>query len=331
MRLKYVIEAQQFEVDWLLNDLFPLADKMERIVKKKHGWYWLRYFFDRRALAGKEMISLYYEPSTRTRISHEEAMIKLGGKVASATEHAKVFSSAAKGETIEDTIRVLNSYYPDVIVLRSDEEGMAKRAAAVSLVSIINAGDGTGQHPTQALLDLYTIQKEIKRIAGISIAMVGDLARGRTVRSLSYLLGKFPDVKIYFVSPEVAQMRDDIKDYLKRHGVWFTEEHDLRIIAPKVDVIYQTRTQKERGKLLMKYEKDPGFYIVNQEVLDLMKEDAIVMHPLPHTEEIAPEVDFDPRAVYFRQAENGLYIRMALLRLILQPKRNWRFWRRAKG
>jgi len=317
MKLKHIIEAQQFEVDWLLNELFPLADKMERIVKKKHGWYWLRYFFDRRALAGKEMISLYYEPSTRTRISHEEAMIKLGGKVVSATEHAKVFSSAAKGETIEDTIRVLNNYYPDVIVLRSDKEGMAKRAAAVSLVSIINAGDGTGQHPTQALLDLYTIQKEIGRIAGISIAMVGDLARGRTVRSLSYLLGKFPDVKIYFVSPEVARMRDDIKDYLKRQRIWFTEERDLRVVAPKVDVIYQTRTQKERGELLLKYEKNPGFYIINQDVLDSMKRDAIIMHPLPRVDEIAPEVDKDPRAAYFRQAENGLYVRMALLKMIL--------------
>jgi len=174
----------------------------------------------------------------------------------------------------------------------------------------------------------FFTNKEIGRIAGIAIAMCGDLNRGRTVRSLSYLLGKFPEVKIYFVSPEVARMRDDIKDYLKKHKVWFTEEYnDLRTVAPKVDVIYQTRTQKERGELLIKYEKNPGFYVVNQEVLDRMKKDAIVMHPLPHTEEIAPEVDSDPRAAYFRQAENGLYIRMALLRSILKPKRNWRVWR----
>lgn len=325
MRLTHVIESQQFEINWLIEELFPLADKMEKVVKKKHGWYWFKYFFDRRALAGKEMISLYYEPSTRTRVSHEIAMVKQGGNIASATEHAKIFSSIAKGESIEDSVRVFNGYYPDVIVIRTDEEGMAKRAAAVSAVPIINAGDGVGQHPTQALLDLYTIYKEFGRVTGISIAMCGDLNRGRTVRSLSYLLGKFPDVKIYFVSPEVARMRDDIKNYLKRHNIWFTEERDLRTIASKVDVIYQTRTQKEReerGELLTEHEKNLGFYIVNQEILDRMKKDAIIMHPLPRNEEIAPEVDSDHRAAYFRQAENGLYIRMALLRLILKPKRN---------
>lgn len=317
MKLKHVIESQQFEVGWLLAELFPLADEMEKVVKKRHNWYWFRYFFARRTLGGKEMASLFYEPSTRTRASFEIAMRKLGGKVVFSTENAREFSSAAKGETLEDTIRVVCSYQPQVIVLRYHEEGGAERAAGVSTVPIINGGDGPGQHPTQALLDLYTIQKEIGRIAGISIAMVGDLARGRTVRSLSYLLGKFPDVKIYFVSPEVARMRDDIKDYLGRHGVWFTEERDLRTVAPKVNVIYQTRTQKERGELFLKYEKNPGFYVVNEKILDLMKKDAIIMHPLPRTEELAPEVDLDPRAAYFRQAENGLYVRMALLKILL--------------
>jgi len=321
MKLKHIIEAQQFNRKWSEEELFPLADEMEKIAKKGGS----------DILSGKRMASLFYEPSTRTRASFEMAMDMLGGRVVFSTENARQFSSAAKGETLEDTIRILNGYRPDVIVLRYDEEGGAKRAAEVSRVPIVNAGDGGGQHPTQALLDIYTIKKELGRIDGISIAMVGDLARGRTVRSLSYLLGKFPDVKIYFVSPEVARMRDDIKDYLKKHNVWFTEENDLRTIAQKVDVIYQTRTQKERGELLIKYEKNPGFYIVNQEVLDRMKKDAIIMHPLPHTEEIAPEVDLDPRAAYFRQAENGLYIRMALLRLMLKPKRNWRFWRKTKG
>lgn len=306
-RLKHVIEAQQFSRRWLEEKLFPLADEMEKIVRKGGS----------NILAGKRMITFFYEPSTRTRASFEMAMDFLGGKVVFSTENARQFSSVAKGETIEDTIRVLSAYRPDVIVLRTDEEGMAKRAAKYSTVPIINAGDGTGQHPTQALLDLYTIQKEIGRIAGISIAMVGDLARGRTVRSLSYLLGKFTDIKIYFVSPEVVRMRDDIKDYLKRNGVWFTEERDLRIVAPKVDVIYQTRTQKERGELPLEYQKEPGFYIVNQEVLDLMKKDAIIMHPLPRVDEIAREVDKDPRAAYFRQAENGLYVRIALLKMLL--------------
>ena len=308
-KLHHIIEAQQFDRPWLEEELFPLAKEMEKVAKGGGS----------NVLFRKRMITLFYEPSTRTRASFEIAMNTLGGKVVFSTENARQFSSAAKGETLEDTIKVLNSYHPDVIVLRYDEEGGAKRAAEVSSVPIINAGDGTGQHPTQALLDLYTIQKEIGQIAGVSIAMVGDLARGRTVRSLSYLLGKFPDVKIYYVSPEVARIRDDIKDYLKKHGVWFTEGYDLREVAPKVNVIYQTRTQKERGLQLEKY-GPKAFCIINQEVLDLMKKDAILMHPLPHTEEIAPEVDSDPRAAYFRQAENGLYIRMALLKKLLKQK-----------
>jgi aspartate carbamoyltransferase catalytic subunit len=312
MKLHHIIEAQQFEQEWLEKELFPLADEMEKVAKRGGS-------ID---LSGKRMVTFFYEPSTRTRASFEIAMDLLGGKTVFSTENARQFSSVAKGETIEDTVKVLSGYRPDVIVLRTDEEGMVLRAAAVSSVPIINAGDGIGQHPTQALLDLYTIHKEIGKITGISIAMCGDLNRGRTVRSLSYLLGKFPDIKIYFVSPEAARMRDDIKDYLKRHNVWFAEEPDLRIVAPKVDVIYQTRTQKERGELLTKYEKNPGFYIVNQEVLNKMKKGAIIMHPLPHIEEITPEVDSDPRATYFRQAENGLYVRMALLKLLLKPKRN---------
>jgi len=306
-KLHHIIESQQFDRDFLEKELFPLAKKMEKVAKEGGS----------KALSGKRMITLFYEPSTRTRASFEMAMDLLGGKVVFSTENARQFSSAAKGETLEDTIRILNGYRPDVIVLRYDEEGGAKRAAEVSKVPIINGGDGTGQHPTQALLDLYTIQKEIGEIAGISVAMVGDLARGRTVRSLSYLLTKFPGVKIYFISPKAAKMRDDIKDYLKRKGVWFTEGNDLREVAPKVEVIYQTRTQKERTPLLADPEKEDGFCIINQEVLDLMKKDAIIMHPLPHVEEIAPEVDLDPRAAYFRQAENGLYTRMALLKMIL--------------
>jgi len=311
-KIHHIIEAQQFDRPWLEEELFPLAKEMEKVVKEGGS----------NILSGKRMITLFYEPSTRTRVSFEMAMDMMGGKVVFSTENARQFSSAAKGETLEDTIKVLNSYHPDVIILRYDEEDGTKRAAEVSSVPIINAGDGSGQHPTQALLDLFTIQKELGRIDGISIAMVGDLARGRTVRSLSYLLAKFPNVKIYYVSPEVAQMRDDIKDYLKRHRVWFEEGNDLREVAPQVDIIYQTRTQKERGTLLDETRSSPdekigSFCLVNQEVLDLMKKEAIVMHPLPRVNEIALEVDKDPRAAYFRQAENGLYIRMALLKMIL--------------
>lgn len=311
MKLHHVVEAQQFDRDFLEKEFFPLAKEMEKVVKEGGS----------NVLSGKRMITLFYEPSTRTRVSFEMAMDMLGGKVVFSTENARQFSSAAKGETLEDTIRIFNGYRPDVIVLRYDEEGGAKRATEVSQTPIINAGDGTGQHPTQALLDLYTVQKEIGKIAGTSIAMVGDLVRGRTVRSLSYLYAKFPEVKIYFVSPEAAKMRDDIKNYLKKHQVWFEERNDLREVAPKVEVIYQTRTQKERGTLLDETslppdEKVGSFCRVNKEVLDLMKKKAIVMHPLPRVDEIALEVDKDPRAAYFRQAENGLYVRMALLKMI---------------
>ncbi len=309
-KFTHIIESQQFERNWLEKEFFPLAKEMEKIVKEGSS----------NLLSGKRMITLFYEPSTRTRVSFEMAMDRLGGKVVFSTENARQFSSAAKGETLEDTIRILNGYRPDVIVLRYDKEGGAKKAAEVSQTPIINAGDGTGQHPTQALLDLYTIQKEIGRIAGTTIAMVGDLARGRTVRSLAYLYAKFPKVKIYFISPEVAKMKNDIKNYLKKHSVFWEEGNDLGKIASKVDIIYQTRTQKERGELPSQSssnEKVKSFCVINREVLNLMKKDAIIMHPLPRTDEILPEVDSDPRAVYFRQAENGLYTRMALLKIIL--------------
>jgi len=305
-KLKHVLESQQFSKDWLEKEFFPLVEEIKKMSRKE-----LKIILD-----GKELISFFYEPSTRTRLSFEVAMKRLGGEVIFSTDHAKEFSSVAKGETIEDTIRILCGYEPDAIVLRTDEEGMAQRAAAFSSVPIINAGDGTGQHPTQALLDIYTINNELGGTAGTAIAIVGDLARGRTARSLVYLLAKYPGVKIYLVSPEVAKMRDDIKKHLNEHKVWFREVCDLREVASLVDVIYNTRVQKERGAQIIKY-GPPSFCTVNQEVLNLMKKEAIVMHPLPRIDEITPEVDRDPRAAYFRQAKNGLYVRMALLKMIL--------------
>jgi aspartate carbamoyltransferase catalytic subunit len=258
------------------------------------------------------MASLFYEESTRTRFSFESAMLRLGGSVIS-TENARQFSSVSKGETLEDTIRIINGY-ADVIVLRHYESGAAERAAGISRVPIVNAGDGTGQHPTQAFLDLYTIEKELGHIDDITIAVVGDLANGRTVRSLCYLLAKYRSVRILMVAPPVVRMGDDIKEYLVRHDVRFREEDDLRAIAPQVDVLYQTRIQKERfGDRTEDYQKARGVYIVDRPLLASMKPDSIVMHPLPRVDEIAPEVDADPRAAYFRQAQNGLYIRMALL------------------
>src|SRR3989344_3618408 len=241
--MKHIIESQQFDKKFI-NKIFSIADRLE---KKSYN-----------SLKGKIMASLFYEPSTRTRFSFESAMLKLGGSVIT-TENADKFSSAAKGETLEDSIRVVNNY-ADVIVLRHYENGASERAARVSRIPIINAGDGTGQHPTQALLDLYTIKKEMKKIDGTSIAMVGDLKHGRTIRSLSYLLGKYKNIKIYFVSLKDLRVKDDIKSYLKKHRIYYKEIEDLRSVIGKIDVLYQTRIQKERFKNARENKKLKGFY-----------------------------------------------------------------------
>jgi aspartate carbamoyltransferase catalytic subunit len=306
MDLHHVIEAQQFDVPTLLR-LIETTQEMEQVVSRGGT----------SQFHGRIMATLFYEPSTRTRFSFETAMQRLGGSVIS-TENAAEFSSVAKGETLEDTVRILNGY-ADVLVLRHHEVGSAKRAASVSRIPVINAGDGAGQHPTQALLDLYTIHKEIGAIDGLRIAMVGDLAQGRTVRSLAYLLSKFQNIRIYFVAPPLLKMKEDILDHLREKQVWYTEETDLNKVLPEVNVVYQTRIQKERfGDRLADYEQCRGVYVLNSESLRLMKADAIVMHPLPRLDEIAMEVDSDPRAAYFRQAQNGLYVRMALLSMVLR-------------
>lgn len=309
MKLHHIVEAQQFDRA-ILTVLFERSRQMEAVVRQGG-------VTDFRS---RIMATLFYEPSTRTRFSFEAAMHRLGGRVIT-TENAREFSSVSKGETLEDTIRILNGY-ADIIVIRHFEVGAAQRAAAVSRVPVINAGDGVGQHPTQALLDLYTIQNEIGSIDGLRIAMVGDLAQGRTVRSLSYLLGKFKDVKIYFVAPELLRMKDDILSYLRDHQVAFEEENRLESVLPHVNVVYQTRVQKERfGDRIGDYEKCRGLYVINAATLALMRRDAIVMHPLPRVDEIAMEVDSDPRAAYFRQAQNGLVVRMALLKTVLDSSK----------
>jgi aspartate carbamoyltransferase catalytic subunit len=302
-RLQHVIESQQFSRP-LLEELLDRADDIKGEPHKFSG-----------RLNGRVMAALFYEPSTRTRLSFEAAMLRLGGDTM-GTDNAREFSSASKGETLEDTIRIVSGY-ADVIVLRHNEEGAARRAAAVSTVPVINAGDGPGQHPTQALLDLYTIRDELGHIDGIRIAMVGDLANGRTVRSLTYLLSKFRDIRICFVAPPQVAMRDDIKDHLDEHHVPWVETKDLDALLPQVDVIYQTRIQKERFSDEASYLALKGVYRIDAGTLSRMRKEAIVMHPLPRVDEIAPEVDADPRAAYFRQARNGLYIRMALLDKLL--------------
>ncbi|KAF2290523.1 hypothetical protein GH714_014249 [Hevea brasiliensis] len=301
-QLDDVIEAQQFDRE-ILSAIFEVAREMEKIEKNSPG---------SQILKGYLMATLFYEPSTRTRLSFESAMKRLGGEVLT-TENAREFSSAAKGETLEDTIRTVEGY-SDIIVMRHFESGAARRAAVTASIPIINAGDGPGQHPTQALLDVYTIDREIGKLDSIRVALVGDLANGRTVRSLAYLLAKYQDVTIYFVSPDV----DDIKDYLTSKGVKWEESADLMEVASKCDVVYQTRIQRERfGERIDLYEEARGKYIVDREVLNVMQKHAVVMHPLPRLDEITVDVDADPRAAYFRQAKNGLYIRMTLLKLLL--------------
>jgi aspartate carbamoyltransferase catalytic subunit len=306
--LRHVVESQQFDRP-LLEHVFSLAAAMREVASSGGN----------DMLAGRIMATLFYEPSTRTRLSFEAAMMRLGGQVIT-TENAREFSSALKGETLEDTVRIVGSY-ADVLVIRHDESGAAGRAAAFSPVPIINAGDGPGQHPTQALLDLFTIQAELGHIDGIRVAMVGDLANGRTVRSLSYLLALYHDIQLTFVAPPAVGMREDIKDHLASRGVRFREEADLRAVLPSCDVVYQTRIQKERfADRPDEYEAARGVYVIDQEAMDLLPRASIVMHPLPRVDEIRPEVDADPRAAYFRQAANGVFVRMALLKLLLAPE-----------
>jgi aspartate carbamoyltransferase catalytic subunit len=301
-KLHYLVESQQLNRE-IIFELFNRADELRRHPSD--------------SLRGKILATLFYEPSTRTRLSFESAMLRLGGGVVS-TENAKEFSSAIKGESIEDTIRIVSGY-ADAIVIRHFEDGAAKRASAVTQKPVINAGDGKGQHPTQALLDLYTIYHEIGRIENITIAMVGDLANGRTIHSLSYLLGKFNGIKIVFVSPENLRVSDGIKDYLKRHHIKFEEETDLSKVLGVADIIYMTRIQKERMST-EDYEKAKGKYVINTHNLGQVRPQSRILHPLPHVEEISIPIEIetsDKRIAYFRQAENGLYIRMALLEYLL--------------
>jgi aspartate carbamoyltransferase catalytic subunit len=302
-KLPYLVESQQLDRD-LLFSLFKRADEL----RVRHE----------EPLSGKILATLFYEPSTRTRLSFEAAMLRLGGQVLS-TENAKEFSSAIKGESLEDTIRIVSAY-SDCIVMRHYEDNAAEKAISVATKPFINAGSGKGQHPTQAMLDLYTIYRELGKVEGLTVAMVGDLANGRTVRSLAYLLSKFSNNKIIFVSPENLKIKEDIKEHLRENKVNYSEENDLSKVLPIADIIYMTRIQKER-MTLEDYEKAKGKYVISSHNLGQVKSSARIMHPLPHIEEIDLPIDVeqkDKRVAYFRQAENGLYIRMALLEHLMK-------------
>jgi aspartate carbamoyltransferase catalytic subunit len=263
-------------------------------------------------LKGKILATLFFEPSTRTRLSFEAAMQKLGGTTIGIAEIES--ASIKKGENLADTIRTVENY-ADVIALRHPLDGAAKLAAEFSKVPVINGGSGSEEHPTQALLDLYTMQKEKGKIDGLKIALVGDLRYGRTVHSLAYALSLY-DVELCLVSPETLRMRREVLSAIK-NKIPVSESSNLEKVIPQVDVLYVTRIQKERFPDPAEYAKVKGVYRIDLNSLSSAKKDLVILHPLPRVDEIAPEVDHTAQAKYFQQVWNGIVVRMALLALVL--------------
>lgn len=305
--MQHVLSARQFNQSEIA-DIFLMAERMESAMATAHG---------RRSMVkrhvGEVAATLFYEPSTRTRLSFESAAQRLGMGLVS-TENAGEFSSAIKGETLEDSIRTVASY-ASAIIMRHKGEDSADRAAAVSDVPILNAGAGKGEHPTQALLDLYTINKEFDRTDGLHVVIGGDLRQGRTARSLAQLLSIYGNNSITFVSTPELQMGRDIIAHLEERGTKHQETDDMMAAIRDADVVYWTRLQKER---LQEGEHDiQSDFTINQAALQVMPASAIILHPLPRNEEIELSVDHDPRAKYFDQVRNGLYIRMAILDKVL--------------
>ncbi|MGC8880609.1 MAG: aspartate carbamoyltransferase [Anaerolineae bacterium] len=300
---KHILSVSQFaRTD--LEYIFAVADEMRTMVERIGT-------FD--LLKGKILANLFYEPSTRTSSSFTAAMERLGGSVIPINEVR--YSSVAKGESLPDTVRTLEAY-SDVIVLRHPETGAAALAARYARKPIINAGDGTGEHPTQALLDLFTIREELGRLEGLTVTMLGDLKYGRTVHSLARLLALY-DARINYVSPEILRMPREIVEELERQGIAQHEYTELDDVLSETDVLYVTRVQKERFDNLDEYEQVKDAYVITTETMKRAKPAMILMHPLPRVSEIALDVDLDPRAAYFRQVEYGLYVRMALLAMVL--------------
>lgn len=265
-----------------------------------------------RDLTGKIMATLFFEPSTRTRLSFESAMYRFGGNCIGFAEPK--MASVEKGENLADTIRVVENY-ADVLVIRHPLEGAARLAAEFASIPVINAGTGAEEHPTQAMLDLYTIRKELGKINGLSIALVGDLRYGRTVHSLAHALSLY-DIKLHLVSPSLLRMKKEVLEDVSQR-VKVQESEDLSKIIPDLDVIYVTRIQKERFGSLEDYEKVRGVYRLTANDLSTAKKQMIVMHPLPRVDEIAYDVDGTPHAKYFKQVWYGLLVRMSLIGLVL--------------
>jgi len=300
---KDILSVRQFTREDL-EYVFAVAHEM-RIMVERVGTFDL--------LKGKILANLFYEPSTRTSSSFTSAMERLGGSVIPINEVK--YSSVSKGESLPDTVRTLECY-ADVIVIRHPEVGSAAIAAKAARKPVINAGDGIGEHPTQALLDSFTIREELGRVDGLTVTLLGDLKHGRTVHSLARLLSLYK-VRLNYVSPEILRMPSDLIEELKAKGIDQAEHSTLGKALPETDVLYVTRVQKERFADEATYNSVKGAYVIDAAIMRAAKERMIVMHPLPRVGEIAPDFDDDPRAAYFRQMEYGLYIRMALLGMVL--------------
>lgn len=301
--MKHVVSVKQLSDPALLNKLFKRADELQAMPLKDYP----------KPLQHMTLATLFYEPSTRTRLSFETAIQNLGGNLIS-TENAGQFSSAAKGETIADTVKVTGTY-AEGIVMRHPEIGSAEQAAKASSVPIINAGDGAGEHPTQALLDVYSIYRSKSQFEGLKIGFAGDLLNGRTVHSSVQLVANFK-VELFLMSPNSLQLPQKYLDILDEQGIKYTIVNNWQEVLPVIDVLYMTRVQKERFKLIEDYQAVKDDFILTLDLAKQMKDDAIILHPLPRVNEIAVEVDDDPRAHYFQQVKNGLFVRMALLEQI---------------
>lgn len=321
---RHIIESQQFTLE-SIEALFEDARRIEGLLKTSRGRDRLATF-----ASNKILTSFFYEESTRTRVSFEIAALLLGMKISSTT-NASQFSSVAKGESFEHTIRILCGYRPDIIVLRHSIEGAARLAAQYSDnfqygIPIINAGDGVGQHPTQALLDLFTIEREWGRLDNLLVVIGGDLLYGRTTHSLVYLLSQYPGNRFCFVSPAELAMKPDILDYLDRRGVSWSAHATLDDIPRSAQVIYWTRVQNERiadTSIRQSVERQKPNFVLKKSFLDEFPPSLRLLHPMPIVGEIESEIDTDSRAAYFRQAGNGLPVRMALLLHVLAFQKRW--------
>ncbi|MBQ3404644.1 MAG: aspartate carbamoyltransferase [Oscillospiraceae bacterium] len=304
--MRHLIDINDVSVEWW-NELYSVC---RDIIAHPEDY--------KESCRGNVMASLFFEPSTRTSFSFQTAMMRLGGSVFGFSDPNA--SSRAKGESLADTIRMVASY-ADTIVMRNPREGAAKAASMFSEVPLINAGDGGHMHPTQTLTDLTTIMEKRGKIENLNVGLCGDLKNGRTVHSLATALSKFPKISFYLISPRDLAMPDYMLSFLKSRGQNYIEVTSLESTIPQLDVLYMTRIQKERFIDPLEYEKVKGVYILTRNKLERARKDMLVMHPLPRVDEIAVDVDEDPRAVYFEQARYGMFIRMALLLKFCHEKR----------